>query len=234
MCVCFLQIYENRRRGARRAQQEQQTPQEEVAQQKLPPPPPMTIEQMFLMQTQAVQAIGQTLAAMQQVQQPPPPQPQVQVQMPQVPRDKLAEFMRGHPPVFSYSVDPMDTEDWLRTVERELHTSQCNDRKKVLYGPHLLRGAAQSWWESYLATHADLEAITSEEFRGNFRRYHVPEGRMIVRKEEFLALKQGSLSISEYRDKFLQLSRYAPEDVNTDAKRQFCFLRGLVDPFATN
>jgi hypothetical protein len=53
---------------------------------------------------------------------------------------------------------------------------------------------------------------------------------MIVRKEEFLALKQGPLSISEYRDKFLQLPRYAPEDVNTDAKRQYRFLRGLVDP----
>jgi hypothetical protein len=58
----------------------------------------------------------------------------------------------------------------------------------------------------------------------------VPEGLMIVRKEEFLALKQGSLSVSEYRYKFLQLSRYAPEDVNTDAKRQYHFLRGLVDP----
>jgi hypothetical protein len=53
---------------------------------------------------------------------------------------------------------------------------------------------------------------------------------MIVRKEEFLAWKQGPLSFSEYRDKFLQLSRYAPEDVNTDAKRQYHFLRGLVDP----
>jgi hypothetical protein len=53
---------------------------------------------------------------------------------------------------------------------------------------------------------------------------------MIVRKEEFLALKQGPLYVSEYRDKFLQLSRYAPEDVNTDAKRQYRFLRGLVDP----
>ena len=53
---------------------------------------------------------------------------------------------------------------------------------------------------------------------------------MIVRKEEFLALKQGLLSVSEYRDKFLQLSRYTPEDVNTDAKRQYRFLRGLVDP----
>jgi hypothetical protein len=52
---------------------------------------------------------------------------------------------------------------------------------------------------------------------------------MIVRKEEFLALKQGPLSISEYRDKFLQLSCYALENVNTDAKRHYRFLRGLVD-----
>jgi hypothetical protein len=51
-----------------------------------------------------------------------------------------------------------------------------------------------------------------------------------VRKEEFLALKQGPLSVSEYMDKFLQLSRYTPEDDNTDAKRQYHFLRGLVDP----
>ena len=60
---------ENRRRGARRAQPEQQASQEEAApQQHLPLPPPMTIEQMFMMQTQVVQAIGQTLAVMQQVQ----------------------------------------------------------------------------------------------------------------------------------------------------------------------
>jgi hypothetical protein len=61
---------------------------------------------------------------MQQVQQqPPPPQPQVQVQMPQVPRDKQAEFTWGHPPIFAHSADLMDTEDWLRAVERELHTA---------------------------------------------------------------------------------------------------------------
>jgi hypothetical protein len=62
----------------------------------------------------------------------------------------------------------------------------------------------------------------------------VPEGLRIVRKEEFLPLKQGPLSVSEYRDKFLQLSCYAPEDVNIDAKRQYHFLRGLVDPFITS
>jgi hypothetical protein len=79
---------------------------------------------------------------MQKVQQqPPPPQPQVQVQMPQVPRDKRVEFKRGHPPVFAHSAEPMDTKDWLRIVERESHTAQCNDHEKVLYGPCQLRGS---------------------------------------------------------------------------------------------
>jgi hypothetical protein len=82
---------------------------------------------------------------MQQVQQQqPPPQPHMQVQMPPMPRDKRAEFMRGHPPICAHSEYPMDAEDWLRTVERELHTAQCNDREKIMYGPCLLRGAAQS------------------------------------------------------------------------------------------
>jgi hypothetical protein len=80
MCVCFLQMSDNRRQGGRCTQREQQAPQDEAPQQQLPLTPPMTIERMFLMWTQAVQPIGQTLAAMQQVQQQqPPPQPQMQV-----------------------------------------------------------------------------------------------------------------------------------------------------------
>jgi hypothetical protein len=38
------------------------------------------------------------------------------------------------------------------------------------------------------------------------------------------------MSVSEYRDKFLQLSRYAPKDVKIDAKMQYRFLRSLIDP----
>jgi hypothetical protein len=40
-----------------------------------------------------------------------------------VPRDKWAELMRGQPPVFVHSADPMDAEDWLHTMEHELHTA---------------------------------------------------------------------------------------------------------------
>jgi hypothetical protein len=112
----------------------------------------------------------------------------------QMPRDKCAEFMRGHTPVFAHSTDPMDAKAWLRIVERKLHTAQCNDCEKVLYGPHLLRGATQSWWESYLATHADPDTITREEFRNNFCQYHIPEGLMIVSESR---LEGGELVESE-------------------------------------
>jgi hypothetical protein len=70
--------------------------------------------------------------------------------------------------VFAHSFDPMDAEYWLCTMEWEMYTAQCADKEKVLYGPRLLRGAAKSWWESYLTTHANPDTITLEEFRDNF------------------------------------------------------------------
>ena len=39
-------------------------------------------------------------------------------------------------------------------------------------------------------------------------------------KHEFRALKQGSMSVAEYRDKFVQLSRYAPNKVADDTDKQ--------------
>jgi hypothetical protein len=47
---------------------------------------------------------------------------------------------------------------------------------------------------------------------------------MKLKKKEFLSLTQGNMSVSEYRDCFTQLSRYAPEEVDTDEKRQERFL----------
>jgi hypothetical protein len=48
--------------------------------------------------------------------------------------------------------------------------------------------------------------------------------------KEFLSLKQGGVSVSEYRDKFIQLSRYAPGEVNDDEKKEELFLESLIRP----
>jgi hypothetical protein len=51
-----------------------------------------------------------------------------------------------------------------------------------------------------------------------------------LKKKEFLTLKQGNMTVSEYLDQFTHLSRYAPGEVNMDAKRQERFLDGLIGP----
>jgi hypothetical protein len=53
---------------------------------------------------------------------------------------------------------------------------------------------------------------------------------MKIKKKEFMSLKQGNMSVSEYRDKFIQLSRYAPDEVADDARKQEHFIEGLNGP----
>src|SRR5438105_764102 len=52
---------------------------------------------------------------------------------------------------------------------------------------------------------------------------------MKLKKKEFLDLKQGSMTVSEYLNKFTELSRYAPEAVETDVSKQEHFMEGLED-----
>jgi hypothetical protein len=40
------------------------------------------------------------------------------------------------------------------------------------------------------------------------------------------------MSVNEYVTKFIQLSHYAPHEVDTDEKKQECFLNGLNDGLA--
>jgi hypothetical protein len=52
---------------------------------------------------------------------------------------------------------------------------------------------------------------------------------MKLKRKEFTDLKQGGMTVNEYLNSFIQLSRYAPDDINTDEKKQDVFLNGLND-----
>jgi hypothetical protein len=52
---------------------------------------------------------------------------------------------------------------------------------------------------------------------------------MKLKKKEFADLKQGSMTVNEYLNSFIQLSRYATDDINADEKKQDMFLNGLND-----
>jgi hypothetical protein len=125
-------------------------------------------------------------------------------------------------------MDPMDADDWLKSVENKLQVVQCNNHEKVLLASHQLSGPAADWWDAYVEAHEEPESINWPEFRVAFRAHHVPQG-VIKLKKEFMDLKQGSKSVNEYITKLTQLSCYAPHEIDTDEKKQECFLNGLND-----
>jgi hypothetical protein len=47
--------------------------------------------------------------------------------------DKIGEFQRTKPLTFSHYVEPMDTNDWLKTIEKKLQVVQCTKRERVLF-----------------------------------------------------------------------------------------------------
>jgi hypothetical protein len=111
-----------------------------------------------------------------------------------------------------------------------LNITHYNDREKVLYASGRLEGAASDWWNAYTTSHAAPNTITWQEFQESFRTPHIPTCVKKLKQKEFLVVKQGNMTVSEYIDEFTYLSRYAPDEVNTDAKRQEHFLDGLIGP----
>jgi alpha-L-arabinofuranosidase len=79
----------------------------------------------------------------------------------------------------------MDTDDWLKTVEKKLQVVQCNNREKS----HQLVGPAFDWWDTYVEAHEELDTISWNEFKMAFRSHHVPQGVIKLKKKEFQDLK---------------------------------------------
>jgi hypothetical protein len=52
---------------------------------------------------------------------------------------------------------------------------------------------------------------------------------MKIKKKEFTNLKQGGMTVNECLNSFIQLSKYATEDINTNEKKKDMFLEGLND-----
>ena len=56
---------------------------------------------------------------------------------------------------------------------------------------------------------------------------------MKCKADEFRELQQGNMSVEEYTYQFLELARYAPEEVDKDEKKQDMFKKGLSPEFRT-
>jgi hypothetical protein len=100
--------------------------------------------------------------------------------------------------MFSHSVEPMDADDWLKTVQKKLQVVQCTNRERVLFAAHQLVGPAADWWDAHVEAQEEPKTINWQVFRNSFRTHHVLLGVIKLKKKEFEDLKQSSMSVSEY------------------------------------
>ncbi|GJM95086.1 hypothetical protein PR202_ga11785 [Eleusine coracana subsp. coracana] len=121
----------------------------------------------------------------------------------------------------------MEAENFLRMLESKFGLLNCTPVQKTLFAAQQLHGAAGAWWANHVASMGTDRQITWDEFKDAFRAHYIPAGLIRRKAREFAALKQGNRSVEEYCEEFNRLALYAPEQVDTPAKRKDRFLEGL-------
>jgi len=142
----------------------------------------------------------------------------------------LETFMRNHPPTFKGRYDPDGAQTWLQEIERIFRVMQCNEVQRVRFGTHMLAEEADDWWVSILPT---LEqgggVVNCVVFRRESLDRYFPEDVRGKKEIEFLKLKQGNMSVTEYAAKFVELAKFYPHYTPETAEFSKCikFENGL-------
>ena len=121
----------------------------------------------------------------------------------------LETFLRNHPHTFKGRYDPDGAQTWLKEIERVFRVMQCTEVQKVRFGTHMLAEEADDWWVSLLPIlEQDGVEVTWAIFKREFLDRYFPEDVRGKKDIEFLDLKQGNMSVTEYAAKFVELAKF--------------------------
>jgi hypothetical protein len=135
--------------------------------------------------------------------------------------------MDTRPPIFKEEAQPLDAEEWINTIEDKFHVLRMIEVLKTEYAAHRLQGPVGMWWKHHRTTFSPNAQITWRGFTKAFRGVYIPPGLTEMKLGEFLSLNQGTKTVTQYLHAFNNLSPYASNMVNTDAKKIASFKRGL-------
>ncbi|KAI8535549.1 hypothetical protein RHMOL_Rhmol10G0182700 [Rhododendron molle] len=140
----------------------------------------------------------------------------------------MNEFCKRRPPTFHGDTNPTVAETWLKEIKVILDTlGITQDGDRVALTTYQLKGEARYWWDLMEATHT-VATMTFAEFETLFLDKYFPTPLRLAKEQEFMNLKQGTMTVTQYAAKFEELSRYAPNAVATEDKKARRFEWGLT------
>nr|XP_016508800.1 PREDICTED: uncharacterized protein LOC107826353 [Nicotiana tabacum] len=128
---------------------------------------------------------------------------------------------------FEGATDPTVVEEWLECMERVFEQLKCTNAAKFKYVISLLQKDAYDWWVSVPNAKAKPSMLTWDDFVKSFRAKYVPYVYCDAKKKEFLNLRKRSMSIAEYQQNFLRISRYAGGIIDGERDKFRRFEEGL-------
>ncbi|XP_021747457.1 uncharacterized protein LOC110713306 [Chenopodium quinoa] len=126
---------------------------------------------------------------------------------------KLAQV---RPPVFRGGADPTFLENWIRESDKLFVALNYPEGMKVDQASMYLKDEADIWWRDNVVTVRAKPNFGWEVFKTSLRDKFYPPFLKKQKAQEFISLAMGDMSISEYYNKFMTLSRFAPEVVSTE------------------
>ncbi|KAL5549894.1 hypothetical protein UlMin_000070 [Ulmus minor] len=139
--------------------------------------------------------------------------------LPVIQREPLyARFGKMKPTEFFGSTDPLEAEEWISSIETILDFMQLNDQERVACASFMLKKGARHWWTTVKLTR-NVEVMTWADFLREFEQKYYNSAILRAQQDEFLNLKQGSMTVVEAVNKFEQLSRLCPFMVRTEEER---------------
>ncbi|XP_028063784.1 uncharacterized protein LOC114266999 [Camellia sinensis] len=123
--------------------------------------------------------------------------------------EMIAKFEKPHPHKFLGGSNPYEAKVWLRQIKKLLNTSDIrNELDRVTMTAFQMEGVADHWWEMIRSTR-QVETLTWRQFEDLFMEKYFPNSLRQEIIQEFLRLKQGKMSVTQYANRFEALSRYA-------------------------
>ena len=108
--------------------------------------------------------------------------------------------------MFTPTAEPLDVEHWLCILQQMFLLLTITEEQKVRFVAQQLLGSTSAWWDTFNAMQPMDHHVTWQEFTAIFREYYIPTGVLNRKLMEFLDLKQGSMSVMDYVNKFNHLA----------------------------
>ncbi|KAL0539555.1 hypothetical protein IC582_023771 [Cucumis melo] len=117
---------------------------------------------------------------------------------------------------------------WLSSLETIFRYMKCLEDQKVQCAVFMLTDRGTAWWETTeRMLGGDVSQITWQQFKESFYAKFFSASLRDAKRQEFLNLEQGDMTVEQYDAEFDMLSRFAPEMIATEAARADKFVRAL-------